>query len=485
MVENLAGIDIKIIENNMVIVLSCSVEVLKRENFMQDLQAHLELKKITARLDLTALKESISRAVKDSTGLDNLRIAKGVLPVEPVHGEIKWTRDYFKCGYAIDPETKRVDFHQMAGDPSVKKDDLLVQVFHAKKGKEGCDVFGRTIEVGKPKEVKLKKGSNVYWDEDAKGFRAECDGRVKLRGCTLSVDPVYIARNGIGTETGNIKHFGQVIVDGDVDADFKLEATDDIEIRGLAYACDIVCGGNLVVREGINGGPDKEIIVTGDVMAKYLQNTVFRVQGDITVNTEIYQCRIETEGAVNCHSGRIIGGEITAIGGIVAGEAGSKGNVRTILAAGVDKKLHEEIKLKCEEISRLKETVKKLAMELRKYRAYKHHLNDEQKETMTEMEFKIAESEEKMAGLEEEKNNLKECIREKGKAKIRILELANPGVVLRIGDVQYSIESELGGPIIAMLDPLTGQIALTSEDEKNENTSLRDESTGGLKTAAK
>jgi uncharacterized protein (DUF342 family) len=450
-------------EDRMQVTLDCSPEFVADEKAADKVLAEIKRMKIVAKPDLMTLGNSIKDARNSGEGITNRPIVFGQPPEPPVDAKVEWTADYFTKDYYVDPETKLVDFHRRVGNPSVEEKQLLVKITRERTGKNGKDVFGRAIVVPKPKPVPIKPGPNVYWDEEASGFRARCTGRVSLRGQLLDVDPICFVKNGVGTESGNIKHNGKVVIDGDVEMDFKVEAKGDIEIRGLAYASDITSGGSLAVRGGINGDLDKKIVVKGDILAKYIINATVISEGNIISNNEIIHSQIKTGGEVNCNKGRIIGGEIHATRGISVGEAGAEGNIKTLLIAGVDLKLQQKQRSINEEIGRLKEAVEKLESVYRKLEMNLQILNHDQKEKMVEIQYKLVEGREEIERLEAERKNVGHKILDHGDAVIKIFNIVRSGVVLRICDCQYVVAHALEGPLLARLDRLKGEIELTSE----------------------
>jgi len=476
LMSTLPALDIRVSEDKMTVYVSCPRDYADNTELYDGVAAALQKKGVAVIPDQEKVNEMVKHIHSTGESLTDWPLVVGVLPIEPENGRLEWQGEFFHTGYHVDPETKRIDFRQRAGNPNVEKGQLLVRVIKAKMGQDGKDVFGRKIIVRKPVEVHLKGGPNVYWDDKQSGFLANSAGRVILRGKILDIDPVFFVKHGVGTESGNIKHNGPVVIDGEVESEFKVEATGDIEIRGLAYACDITCGGNLMAKEGINSNTEKRINVTGDVFAKYLQNAQLESGGNVIVNSEIFQCDIKTKGEVVCNNGRIIGGNILATKGITAGEVGSKGNVKTVLVAGFSQELKHRRSANCQEISRLKEMKGKLEKVTHKLRLNQHLLTNEQKETLTEIQFKISDAEEEISRLEEVNKKLHEKIRENCKAEIRILQMVHSGTCLRICDSQYDFDQTLTGPIVASLDPIQGDVVLSSdlEDEGKEENESRE-----------
>jgi uncharacterized protein (DUF342 family) len=465
-------LDLTVTDDKMKVLLSCDPALVANEDAVDTILSKLKAHDINGKPSLNELAAALDEAKKKGEGLTDFPVVQGRPPVMPVDGKLEWTGDYFKEGYYVDPITKRIDFRQKAGDPSVDEGQLLVKVTLPRPGRDGQDVYGKMLTVPKPKGIFLKAGRNIVWDDKALGYRAKCSGRARRRGRTLDVDPVYRVK-GVSNESGNIRHTGQVIVDGDIETDFKVEATGDIEVKGLVYACNITCGRNLTAKEGINGNIGRKISVEGDIFAKYIMNANIESGGNILANREIFQCNIKTRGQVNCYEGRIIGGEISATGGITAGEVGSRGNIRTLLIVGIDSDLQTKIKANTDEIIRWKEVIKKLENGFRKFKANIRFLNEVQKKRMAEVQQKIKDSEEEVSRLESENKEFYSQIRQNCRSLIKIRNMVYPGVILRICDAHRVVDQPLAGPIYAQLDRISGEIALSSEapDEEAENKS--------------
>jgi uncharacterized protein (DUF342 family) len=456
-------IKIDVSNDRMKVFLSCA---LKSDDdiakFSDQVISELKKYRIAAKPDMEMLTKVLSEARNRGKVIDRYLLAEGTPPVEPVDGKMEWTGDYFKDGYYIDPETKRIDFHRRLGNPNVEKDQLLVKIFYGRHGTGGRDVFGRVIPVRKARMATLKAGRNVVWDEGENGFRAKCDGRVRLKGQTLDIDQILFIREGINNDTGNIKHNGQVIVNGDIDSDFVVEATGNIEVRGLIYASDIKCGGNLIAKEGINENLSKQMMVAGDIQAKYIMNGNVDSYGNIIVNREIFQSQVRSRGEITCKKGRIVGGEITAAKGIITGEAGSKGDVKTSLTTGIDFYLQDKLKINAELIDQHRLNTGQMKSAYKKLNSMKNYLKPDQEEELSAMRAKIRELEEAMENIENENKEISQQIREFKNSRIIILDLVHPGTVLRIFDKRYVVQNALAGPVVASLDPVTGEIALSS-----------------------
>ncbi len=455
--------ELKVSPDKLSVLLSMEPSCPRNDAWHAEVEAKLKEMGISTAPEWEKIDLLINDAMAGGQVTD-VPILSGITPVPSEDGRLEWTDEFFTTGYYVDPITKRTDFHQKVEKTSVEKGQLLVRVIPANPGRDGQDVYGIPIKVSRPRAVELRSGPNVLWDASENGYRSKTSGKVRLTGKILDVDEVFRVSGDVGLETGNIKHIGQIVIDGNIEANFKVDASGGIDVHGMIFASDIICGGNLVAREGINENNGKRINVQGDVASKYILNAVMECGGNVIVGTEIFQSYIKSCGEVRCE-GRIVGGEIISAQGITVHEAGSKANVKTALVAGINFTLLEKLKKNTEDITGLKETIKKLTPVFKKLKAGLAALTAAQKEGLMEIEFKISEAEEEITSLEEQNKNIKKEIYANKNAHITILGTVYPGVTLRIFDSQYAVENALLGPIEARLDRATAEIALSSELE--------------------
>ena len=454
-------------KDNLAVLISCSSElVAKQELLFKDIQAQKENLGIVGELDKKGLVSAIIKAKSSGEGITGLVILKGRPPVKPIDGKIEWLKDFFAEGYYVDPETKVIDYRQKAAAPSVTEGEALVKVFPETDGEDGCDVYGKVVRALPPKKVELRAGPNVVWDEENNEYKAKCSGRLSFKGSTIDVMNVYIISGDVGPETGNIQHNGNVKINGEVISNFKIEATGDIEIKGLVGACDIVCGGDLTIKGGINGSLEKKIIVNGNAFLKYSNNVLIECDGDIHVDVEVHQSQLYCCGRINC-DGIIMGSRVMAAKGIIVTEAGSKASSDTSLISGVDYKLLKAVKKATEERNIAKKELKVFEIKLKKLKQIGNMLNNEQKETITEIQFHIIESNNKIAELLEEEKNIRKLINANRDAEIEINDLVYTDTILRVLDTQLRVSETLKGPLVARIDNTTSKIGLFSKNDED------------------
>ena len=460
------NIRLSLSQDRMRVSLICGSDEIERDGLGEEVVRRLKAMGIAKIPDPLAIIQVIAEHFSQRIDSGEITLVEGVPPEESRDAKVEWQGNFFTPGYFIDPVTKRIDFHQKASQPTVEKDQLLVVIHPPVEGKAGVDVTGRKINVAPPKKSELQPGGNIYWSEKDSGFRAKTEGQVKLNGHKIYVDEVLNLRDGVGTVSGNIDHRGQVIVGGDIESEFKVSATGNIEVKGVILAADVNCGGNLVAVEGINSGHEKKIRVRGDIVTKYILNASIICDGDITANREIYQCHIKSRGEVICASGRIIGGEIMAANAIEAEEAGSRADAKTVLIAGVDYADYEKLEECKRKIQGIRDSAKILNDAKRKLEQIKLILTAEQKRHLVELTIELNDYLELEKSETEEVQRIhREMVLDKS-AYIKISGLVYPGVVLRLYDSSYIVQHALKGPLKAQIDPVTLQIAVRSDEEK-------------------
>ena len=280
--------------------------------------------------ELELIQSRLEETKYDDDQMQEIVIVRGKPPVMPVDGRLVWSKDYFAKGYKIDITTNIIDFREKVASPVVLEDDLIIKIIPPTLGQDGIDVYGKLIKVNPPAKAEIKVGPNLRWDENENGYRAAVSGRLRMAGASLEIQEVFSIDGDVGRKTGNIKHEGDIIIRGDVDSEYNVEATKTILVTGVIGACNVTSGGDLIVNGGINSREDKKISVKGGVKAKYIMNTVLEAGGDVASEVKIMKSKIQAGGEVYC-GGRIAGGEIIAGTNIVTNFAGNDKNVTTLL----------------------------------------------------------------------------------------------------------------------------------------------------------
>lgn len=260
-----------------------------------------------------------------------------------------------------------IDYKEINVICSANKDDLLVKKIPATQGTSGTDVFGNELPGKFGKDFIITAGAGTYKDpKDASIIKAASDGIITYnpKSLIVEVQKLYAISGCVDFSTGNVHVKSSVDVGGDVKTGFSITTPYDINVKGRIEHAEIICDGNLNVKGGIVGDGKQIIKVGGDIHTGYIRDQHIICHGGVYAGTEISGSIIESGDDVTLvkPDGRIVGGKIVASSKIVAGGAGNKYDVPTLLEVGVNFAHREKYLKKFESINEAHsqaETIKK------------------------------------------------------------------------------------------------------------------------------
>jgi len=296
---------------------------------VSDIQDLLKQKQIFyGTLDDAAIESWISRSF-----VDRIIIASGKKPVFGQNGKIKY---YFQTDFTNPGklnEDGTIDFRDRGEIPFVKKGELLARKTLPQAGTPGITVSGMQIPANEVSDPVLLAGPGTELSEDTLGIHAACDGQPHRDALgTLSVNPDLIIPGDVDFSTGNIDFKGNIIVKGMVREGFIVKGINLTanEIQGAS----IDLSGDLNVSAGIRAS---KISFHGNMYAKYLNHSIVKGFGNLTIQREIFGSDILLSGSCNNPTGHIISSQISAKLGIEAGKIGTPVSKPCKLKVGVDK----------------------------------------------------------------------------------------------------------------------------------------------------
>jgi len=388
---------------------------------------------------------------RESPLLEGAVVMEGMPPIPPVDGRIEWTGDYFNQGFVWDELTDRVDFRSHAGQRNVKEGQLLATLIKPRVGESGHDVFGKPVRPRKPRNRRIRVGTNVLHDEESDSYYSKIDGRIRFCNDILSVDDHFEIPGDVGLKTGHISHTGSVLVQHDVLEGSRLEAVGDIEVLGIVEAAHIQTGGTLIVHGGITGEGGAKIVAAAGVTARYIIDADVQAGDDVVVEREIVQSQVQTRGAVRVPSGRIVGGRIVALEGVEAGQIGSPAMVATDIIAGEDYCIEGRNEILRTKIEAARKGIEKIHATIDPLRGKVASLTDEKKRAVKTLLEQLAIMEAGVLELAEEEEELRAESEERRNQTILIRGKLFPEARLRIDDKFYVTSEPFSGPVKAFL----------------------------------
>lgn len=409
---------------------------------------------------IDVLRDTIAARAAENSLLAGAALLTGTPPIPPVDGRIEWGDDFFNTGFEIDEATGRVNFRRRLGKCNVAQGQLLATVSEPVKGRNGIDLMGNPIRVPQPRRARIRAGEQVEVGEGGLQYFATCTGRVRWAREVLSVDSVYEIEGNVGLETGDISHDGAVVVRGDILDGSRVHALGDVEVMGVVEGAHLQSGGSLHVHGGISGSPVSRIVVAGGVHARFLLDAHIQAGGDVSVESEIVHCTITTRGAIFVPGGRLVGGEVNALGGVDAGQVGSPASVPTVVIAGEDHALEGRIVILKSKIRMAQENVDKIHNTLAPLRGKIAQLPEKSREALKTLVERLPAMEAAVEELKTELGEVQDESRHLARPVILIRARLYPEVRLRIHGETLHVREEVVGPLRPIV--VQGRIRLAS-----------------------
>jgi hypothetical protein len=458
--EETDGFRLRLSRDRMHVILECDTSGRNLDELAAAVLDRLTKFHITKLPSLGKLESTLRDAASRSPRLDGVEILTGVLPRMPMDGRIEWTADFFNPGFEVDEATGRINFRRRIGNRNVTAGQLLATVSEPVKGVNGIDLMGALVRVRAPRRIKIRAGENVEADSTGLSYFSTVPGRIRWHHDLLSVDRMYEIEGDVGLATGDISHDGAVLVHGDILQGSRLEAVGDVEVMGTVEGAHVQTGGALHVHGGITGNENTRIVAAGGVQARFILDAHILANGDVTVENEIVHSTISTRGAVYVPSGRLVGGEINALGGVDAGQIGSPASVPTIVIAGEDHSLEGKIAILKNKLRLATENVEKIHNVLGPLRGKIAHLPEKSLEALRTLVENLPSME---ATIDQLKDSIADAYAESHAQTCSVILVRNrlyPEARLRIQGEVYHVREVVPGPVRPIV--VDGRIHLAS-----------------------
>lgn len=411
-----------------------------------DISFDSALKKINEKikygLDINKLRNIIDKRIYGK----KICIAKGKKPIDGKDGYIHYK---FNTKTNFTPkinEDGSVDFRNLGLIVNVKKGDILAEIINPQKGEDGFNVVGEKIPHKVGKKTIPKYGKNVIITNDGLYLVSEIDGQVLLEGNKVIVKEIYEVKGDVDNSTGNIVFNGTIRIDGCVRTGFSLEAKGDIEVKGVVEGAKINSDGNIILNSGIQGYNKANINSRGNVIAKYIENSVINCEGIVTTDA-IMHSEVYSNDCINVEGkkGLIVGGTCRATNEINAKTIGSSMATVTNIEVGIDPGLkikYEELSNKSKEINNSLDKIEKSVKVLD--RLAKANKLDKKKQ---DLYLKLINTKKQLLIrnniLIREKAELSKRIDKLSNGKVRVKNTIYPGVKITVGKNSMFVREEL------------------------------------------
>ena len=392
---------------------------------------------VEACIEEDKIKEFVDTPVYNAP----FEVAKAIQPVDGHDAYISYNfeTDPKKLRAQVDEEGK-VDYKILNNIQNVIADQPLAQKIPAERGKGGKTLFGRYLEAKNGKDIQIQLGANVKLDRDGVTIKAEIDGEVMLVNGKVTVEPVKYL-DAVNVKTGDVKFVGTVVIKGNVQEGYKVEAT-NIEVNGIVDKSRLEATGNIIVRQGIFGKGEGFIKAGKSLWAKFINDTTVEVEENVIVSDSIVNSTVTAMKNIVLRGkkAQIIGGHLMATEEICARKVGSPGGgTETILEVGVDpraKKRLEELQNQQAKSTKEYENCDLDIQTLEQQKKLRKKLPQEKEEKLKTLKERCEQISEELEVMTDEINKIQEHLRDlKAIGKVKVEGDVYAGVKIYIRDV--------------------------------------------------
>ncbi len=327
--------DVRISENSMKVFVDIYPSV--DDNpipTLDEILAKILSLEVTAEINKTLLEEKLKEVEINKNKILDICVAQGKPQVNGIDGRLE------NCtNKKEDLENLNFDeFHKVNPVISVKDGETIAIIHPPTDGENGIDVFGKTVPPVPGKEFKIKLGSNTkFSEEDPNCIIAKQDGFLNLSDDSISITDTFTVNGDIDFKSGNIISKGSLKVKGNVNSDFTLKLSKDIEINGYVGDAEIESGKNIYIRGGFLGKGKGIIKAEGNVEVRFVENQKVFSRGSITISKEGLNAQIFAKHKILGKGKTVIVGGHTIAGDTVdIYSLGNSSEPETIVEVGFD-----------------------------------------------------------------------------------------------------------------------------------------------------
>lgn len=375
-------------------------------------------------------------------------VAEAILPVDGHDAYISYNfeTDPSKIKAEIS-KTGNINYKQLNRIQNVIADQPLATKIPAERGKGGKTLLGRYLEAKNGKDIQIQLGANVKLDRDGVTIKAEIDGEVMLVNGRVTVEPIKYL-DAVNVKTGDVKFVGTVIIKGNVEEGYTVEAT-NIEVNGIVDKSTLEATGNIIVRNGVFGKGEGRIKAGKSLWAKFINDTTVEVEENVIVSDSIVNSTVTAMKniVVKGKKAQIIGGHLSATEEICARKIGSPGGgTETILEVGIDPRA----KARLEKLQKMQadgtkeyEKIDLDVQNLEQQKKLRKKLPQEKEDKLKDFKEKLQQISEKLDEMTSEINTIQAHLRElKAIGKVKVEGTVYAGVKVYIRDVLDEVKMD-------------------------------------------
>jgi hypothetical protein len=239
-----------------------------------------------------------------------------------------------------------INFKEIDTIPRINKGQPILRLIPSTKGRDGADVFGKSVPARDGKPAALPRIPNAAPDpHDPNVLISMTNGCAVLKNGTIEISMCHEIKGDVDFSSGNIHFEGAVKIYGDVKACFEINTKGNVEIDGTVEDAIVRAGGDVTVKGGFVGKGKGLIEAAGNVRVGFIRNQTIKSEGNIYVMKESVDSRLCSNSRIYVAGKRLglAGGAAFAREGMELSALGTDGEIKTEIALGSDPEIKKNI----------------------------------------------------------------------------------------------------------------------------------------------
>ena len=255
-------------------------------------------------------------------------------------------------------EDGTADYSAMGRLENVKEGFVIAKYIPAVQGKKGFTVTGAELIPKYAKDLPVLRGKNILKNNDTNEYTATKSGKISYSNGNIEILTVHEINDDVDLITGTIEFYGDVVINGNVEAGVVIRSGRNVTITGTVSAAKIFAGGDVILSKGIQGGAKGKISARGSVYADFIEYAEVDAMADVNANS-IINSKINAVGKVILKGkrGSLIGGFTHALKGIQINSSGNLSEAKTILHSGTKEEDYLELSKLLSQERRMKQAL--------------------------------------------------------------------------------------------------------------------------------
>lgn len=340
----------------------------------------LKIKKlgIISEINNDLIQQNLNEVKESKLNKLNICVSEGIHPQNGIDGRLENCTDKKEKlkNFNFD------EFYKVNPVISVKNGETIAVVHPPTEGTPGQNVFGNKIDQIPGKEYKIKLGKNTQYDEvDNRRVVAKIDGFVDLTESSIQITDTFTVKGDIDFKSGNIFSKGSLVVTGNVNNEFRLNLSKDIEIGGYVGDAIIESGGSITIKGGFLGKGKGILKANDDIKVRFVENQKVFTRGSLLIDKEALNANlfVKNKIASNGSQAVIVGGHAIAGESITINSLGNASESETIVEVGFDYLKRNSLLSNKEKQSKLFQTLEEVDKNILEFAQMKR-LNDQGRE---------------------------------------------------------------------------------------------------------